>query len=173
LREPVHDVEAIHESPDVQESVVQAVGGIHESPDVHGSLDLVPEPEVIEAPVPEPKPVVVQTMPDPDPVHAPDPEPVVQAAGGIHESPDVYESSDPIPEPEVPMTAQVSFTGADAVWLIGGDGRVKLPAEVPVDIYQVDADFGAGAFPAHTNLKIEAGKDITLVCDAAFASCDP
>jgi|GEM_PF-1081880 eukaryotic-like serine/threonine-protein kinase len=140
--------------------------------------EVLPEPEVALAPELEP---VVQIAPDPDPVIVPDPEPVVhepvQDVRGIHESPDVH-ALDLEPEvvedpaPAEPTTAHVSFTGAEAVWLIGGNGRAKLPADVPPDVYKVDADFGSGAFPAGAGIVITAGEDVTLTCNAGFASCD-
>jgi serine/threonine protein kinase len=147
--------------------------------------EVLPEPEsepeltpdsIIET-TPFPKGEGVAFVPvEPDPVvklHAPDsiiaPQPLPKEVVVITVEPEVPED----PLPAEPLTAHVSFTGANAVWLIGGVGKIALPADVPPDTYQVDADFGNGAFQAGNALIVEAGQNVSLTCSAGFASCDP
>lgn len=140
-----------------------------------------PKPSTSVAGIIEPKPpapvklVPKPVEPDPPslPLAPPDPEPQIEQPRPAE--PKSVEPKGP-EEPPAPAQGtspgQVSYSGAEALWLEGPSGAVRDLEHVPPGRYKVLAVFGdTGVVVANMGVTIQPGKRSVLTCVAAFAQC--
>jgi len=145
--------------------------------------DLAPEPDETAVDAPEP----TRSRHAPPPVAAAEAEPDPEEEAQVPEDPPVaqpVEESEPealaeVPEPE-PVAeerpaprrrpvAMVTYSGADAIRLVG-QRRTYPAGEVPPGRYTVEATFGSLKVNAAT-LSLRAGETWELRCDRDFTIC--
>lgn len=82
------------------------------------------------------------------------------------------------PEPAVAAVSETVRVGVrfpdgekTSIWIVGSDGRHKLPATVPPGTYQVIGKFNSGEKPPMSALTLTPGKKVTLICSLSFERC--
>jgi serine/threonine protein kinase len=135
------------------------------------------EAPVVAAPVAEPEP-----SPEPAPAAETAPARVVPSAP-VKKLPKVVKPpvevapppppAEPEPAPE-PKTGTFTFTGADAAWLVGADGREHRGREVPPGAYKVMAVFpGRADAVSAGSVTVKEGAESAVKCVAAMTRCGP
>lgn len=154
-----------------EQEVISVTGPEPEpEPIIEPEPDPIPEPEPvvvkIEQPTPEPvkePELIKQTAPEPDPVVEPDPIP----------EPILEPEPDPIPEPEpIIQTAAVLLSGdATGAWLVSTSGEFKLPSDVPMGTYDLQAAFEGGERASVGSATISGADPVSIKCFSAFVNC--
>jgi serine/threonine protein kinase len=122
-----------------------------------------PVPELVPEPTPAPtvsRPVQERPEPDPQPVSPPPPAPTPEAPEPVEP---------PAAEPlEGAVVIQGDVLGAR---LVGADGQVHRPGELPAGSYRLEVAFPTGNVDIPTPVVVEPGQTTTLRCDPVAQSC--